>query len=69
MCDRIREAMKPDADAAPLGGKGKTLVSDERFVGGKNVHKGKPEPKKHAVHALRKLLKPSRGVRSSLACR
>jgi hypothetical protein len=30
------------------------LESDETFVGGKkkNVHVGKPEPKKHAVHAL-----------------
>jgi hypothetical protein len=37
-----------------LGGEGKILESDETFVGGKkkNVHKGKPEPKKHAVHAL-----------------
>ena len=54
MCHRIREAMKPNANAGPLGGEGKTLVSDETFVGGKkkNVHKGKPEPKKHAVHAL-----------------
>jgi transposase-like protein len=54
MCHRIREAMKPSADAKLLGGKGKTLVSDETFVGGKkkNVHRGKPEPKKHPVHAL-----------------
>ena len=38
----------------PLGGEGKIVESDETFVGGKkkNVHKGKPEPKKHAVHAL-----------------
>jgi transposase-like protein len=51
---RIREAMKPDAKAGPLGGPGKVIESDETFVGGKkkNVHKGKPEPKKHAVHAL-----------------
>jgi hypothetical protein len=30
------------------------VESDETFVGGKkkNVHRGKPEPKKHAVHAL-----------------
>jgi transposase-like protein len=51
---RIREACKPDAGAAPLGGKDKVLESDETFVGGKkkNVHNGKPEPKKHAVHAL-----------------
>jgi len=54
MCHRIREAMKPDAKAGPLGGEGKILASDETFVGGKkkNVHRGKPEPKKHAVHAL-----------------
>jgi hypothetical protein len=54
MCHRIREAMKPDAKAGPLGGPGKVLESDETFVGGKkkNVKRGRPEPKKHAVHAL-----------------
>lgn len=54
MCHRIREAMKPDAAAGPLGGEGKTLESDETFVGGKakNAHKNKPVPQKHAVHAL-----------------
>ena len=54
MCHRIREAMGLDAKAGPIGGKGKTVESDETFVGGKkkNVHRGKPEPKKHAVHAL-----------------
>ena len=54
MAMRIREAMKPDANAGPLGGKGKVLESDETFVGGKakNAHKNKPIPKKHAVHAL-----------------
>jgi transposase-like protein len=54
MCHRIREAMKPDAKAGPLGGSGKVLESDETFVGGKakNAHKNKPIPKKHAVHAL-----------------
>lgn len=54
MCHRIREAMKSDASAGPIGGAGKIIESDETFVGGKkkNVHKGKPEPKKHAVHAL-----------------
>ena len=43
---RIREAMKPTRGAAPLGGEGKVIESDETFVGGKkkNVHKGKPEP-------------------------
>jgi transposase-like protein len=51
---RIREAMSLSAGAGPIGGHGKTVESDETFVGGKkkNVHKGKPEPKKHAVHAL-----------------
>lgn len=51
---RIREAMGLPAKSGPIGGKGKTVESDETFVGGKkkNVHNGKPEPKKHAVHAL-----------------
>src|SRR5258706_10929723 len=51
---RIREAMAIDAKAGPIGGEGKTVESDETFVGGKakNVHKGKPIPKKEAVHAL-----------------
>lgn len=53
---RIREAMAPSAkaDKGPIGGSGKVLESDETFVGGKkkNVHNGKPEPKKHAVHVL-----------------
>lgn len=51
---RIREAMSPDPKDGPLGGEGKVIESDETFIGGKkkNVHRGKPEPKKHAVHAL-----------------
>lgn len=51
---RIREAAGPDLKAGPLGGEGKVIESDETFVGGKkkNVHRGKPEPRKHAVHAL-----------------
>lgn len=55
MAHRIREAMTPDAKASgPAGGRGKTVESDETFVGGKakNVHKSKPTPKKHAVVAL-----------------
>ncbi len=54
MCHRIREAMGFDSSGGPIGGEGKTVESDETFVGGKakNVHKGKPIPKKHAVHAL-----------------
>ena len=53
MTHRIREAMR-DTSSEPIGGEGKTVESDETFVGGKkkNVHKGKPEPKKHPVHAL-----------------
>jgi transposase-like protein len=54
MTMRLREAASPDPKDGPLGGHGKVIESDETFVGGKkkNVHKGKPEPKKHAVHAL-----------------
>lgn len=54
MAHRIRLAMTPDTKSSPIGGSGKTVESDETFVGGKkkNVHRGKPEPKKHAVHAL-----------------
>lgn len=50
---RIREAMRTGG-AAPIGGEGKVIESDETFVGGKkkNVHKGKPTPTKHAVQAL-----------------
>jgi transposase-like protein len=53
LCHRIREAMM-DPKAGPIGGEGKIVESDETFVGGrkKNVHKGKPEPEKQAVHAL-----------------
>lgn len=55
VCMRVREAMKlPKMSPGRIGGEGKTVESDETFVGGraKNVHKGKPTPKKHAVHAL-----------------
>ena len=53
MTMRLREAARAK-HSSPLGGEGKIVESDESFVGGKkkNVHKGKPEPKKHAVHAL-----------------
>src|SRR5258706_1482898 len=53
MMHRIREAMT-DAKAGPIGGEGKTVESDETFVGGKkkDVHRCKPGPKKLAVHAL-----------------
>ena len=54
---RIREAMglAPETDdTGSMGGEGKKVESDETFVGGKkkNVHNGKPEPKKTPVVAL-----------------
>jgi len=52
---RIREAMRlPKETRGPIGGKGKTVEADETFVGGKakNVHRGKPTPKKYPVVAL-----------------
>jgi transposase-like protein len=57
MTMRIREAMAPapgTPDAGPIGGEGKTVESDETFVGGKakNVHNGKPIPPKRPVVAL-----------------
>jgi len=53
MCHRIREAMRDDK-ADPIGGEGKIIEAHETFVGGKakNVHKGKPIPKKAPVVAL-----------------
>ncbi|GAA3907659.1 IS1595 family transposase [Sphingomonas limnosediminicola] len=46
LCHRIREAMQDDG--APLGGEGKTVESDEAFVGGfkKKRLSGKVAPKK-----------------------
>lgn len=57
LCHRIREAMglgPEQNDQGPIGGEGKIVESDETFVGGraKNVHKGKPIPKKQPVVAL-----------------
>ncbi len=52
---RIREAMTPSESATgPIGGENLVVESDETYVGGKkkNVHNGKPEPKKHAVVTL-----------------
>ena len=46
--------MQARRERSPVGRQGQGHEFDETFVGGKkkNVHKGKPEPKKHAVHAL-----------------
>jgi transposase-like protein len=54
MTMRLREAMTDEVPAGRVGGENKVVEADETFVGGKkkNVHKGKPEPKKHAVVAL-----------------
>jgi hypothetical protein len=54
MSMRLREAMRDEVSAGGIGGENKVIETDETFVGGKkkNVHKGKPEPKKHAVMAL-----------------
>src|SRR5882672_10033669 len=52
---RIREATGLDPETSgPIGGENKVVESDETYVGGKkkNVHNGKPEPKKHAVVTL-----------------
>ncbi len=55
MMHRIREAMTTDSKTSgPIGGADKIVESDETFVGGKakNVHRGKPVPKKIPVVAL-----------------
>jgi ISXO2-like transposase domain len=53
---RIREAMTPSSEtqSGPIGGDNLVVEGDETYVGGKkkNVHRDKPEPKKHAVVTL-----------------
>ena len=55
LCHRIREAMTPaKKQSGPIGG-GNKVVEIRRNLRRrqrKNVHKGKPEPKKHAVVTL-----------------
>lgn len=51
LCHRIREAMDGAAPTGPLGGPGKTVESDEAFIGGKKNRRlsGKVAPKKKVV--------------------
>jgi len=53
LCHRIREAMAP-AQRGPIGGEGRTVESDETFIGGKAKSRAyaKKEPKKHIVLTL-----------------
>lgn len=54
MMHRLREAMGIESGSGPIGGDEKIIEADETYVGGKakNVHRGKPVPKKHMVVAL-----------------
>lgn len=51
MSHRIREAMKHNSSAGPLGGEGSFVEADETFVGGKARNRAyrKPAPKKAVV--------------------
>lgn len=35
LCHRIRESLRTNGPAAPMGGEGKTVEADETFIGGK----------------------------------
>ena len=50
---RLRECAVT-TEGGPIGGANKVVEADETYIGGKakNVHKGKPVPKKHAVLSL-----------------
>ena len=44
MTHRIREAMKPDADASPIGGEGKVVEADETYFG--KAENPRPSPQR-----------------------
>jgi transposase-like protein len=53
MCHRIRESMKPEDDAAPMGGANSAVEADETYVGGKAKNRAYKEPApKKAVLSL-----------------
>jgi transposase-like protein len=51
LCHRIREAMAPGANSAPIGGSGAIVEVDETFIGGKQGNRAYrlPAPKKAVV--------------------
>lgn len=57
MCHRIREAMRPNSDAGPIGGAGKIVEADETFVGMKIGFKRS----RGAVHKMKILSLVERG--------
>ena len=54
MMHRIREAMKPAANAGPIGGEGKSVEVDETYIGYKaaKVRREKPKGAFHHKHAV-----------------
>jgi len=52
MAHRMREAMRPAADAGPIGGEGKTVEADETYFG--KVDEAKPSPHRRGQPYLKK---------------